>query len=116
MDVLIGERIYGVLNEICRQIYIDCLITHHIWYSSKLSARLAQSVEHETLNLRVVGSSPTLGVIFSTIFKRNQSYFFGISRFKSRKSPPLCLYYGRILAYVGPYILVRMSRKCGAVA
>ena len=25
-------------------------------------ARLAQSVEHETLNLRVVGSSPTLGV------------------------------------------------------
>ena len=26
-----------------------------------LPARLAQSVEHETLNLRVVGSSPTLG-------------------------------------------------------
>ena len=26
-----------------------------------LLARLAQSVEHETLNLRVVGSSPTLG-------------------------------------------------------
>ena len=29
-----------------------------------LSARLAQSVEHETLNLRVVGSSPTLGELF----------------------------------------------------
>ena len=28
------------------------------------AARLAQSVEHETLNLRVVGSSPTLGVAF----------------------------------------------------
>src|SRR4029434_880838 len=28
-------------------------------------ARLAQSVEHETLNLRVVGSSPPLGVVFS---------------------------------------------------
>ena len=28
------------------------------------AARLAQSVEHETLNLRVVGSSPTLGVHF----------------------------------------------------
>ena len=28
------------------------------------SARLAQSVEHETLNLRVVGSSPTLGAQF----------------------------------------------------
>ena len=27
-------------------------------------ARLAQSVEHETLNLRVVGSSPTLGEFF----------------------------------------------------
>ena len=27
-------------------------------------ARLAQSVEHETLNLRVVGSSPTLGAPF----------------------------------------------------
>ena len=26
-----------------------------------ITARLAQSVEHETLNLRVVGSSPTLG-------------------------------------------------------
>ncbi len=29
-------------------------VTHQPW--------LAQSVEHETLNLRVVGSSPTLGV------------------------------------------------------
>ena len=29
-----------------------------------MKARLAQSVEHETLNLRVVGSSPTLGVTF----------------------------------------------------
>lgn len=28
-----------------------------------LSARLAQSVEHGTLNPRVVGSSPTLGVL-----------------------------------------------------
>ena len=30
-------------------------------------ARLAQSVEHETLNLRVVGSSPTLGDTFCNI-------------------------------------------------
>ena len=28
------------------------------------TARLAQSVEHQTLNLRVVGSSPTLGEAF----------------------------------------------------
>ena len=33
-------------------------------------ARLAQSVEHETLNLGVVGSSPTLGdVIFLAIME-----------------------------------------------
>ena len=34
-------------------------------------ARLAQSVEHETLNLRVVGSSPTLGArnFFVACFK-----------------------------------------------
>ena len=31
-------------------------------------ARLAQSVEHETLNLRVVGSSPTLGEQFNFFF------------------------------------------------
>ena len=29
-----------------------------------ICARLAQSVKHETLNLRVVGSSPTLGENF----------------------------------------------------
>ena len=38
-------------------------------------ARLAQSVEHETLNLRVVGSSPTLGANIFLLFKR---YFFWI--------------------------------------
>ena len=32
------------------------------------TARLAQSVEHETLNLRVVGSSPTLGASFLQIY------------------------------------------------
>ena len=37
-----------------------------------ITARLAQSVEHETLNLRVVGSSPTLGD--QTFF-----HYFGIS-------------------------------------
>ncbi len=31
------------------------------WFCQQ--ARLAQSVEHETLNLRVVGSSPTLGAL-----------------------------------------------------
>ena len=36
-------------------------------YHAKYTARLAQSVEHETLNLRVVGSSPTLGEQFFLI-------------------------------------------------
>ena len=34
------------------------------------TARLAQSVEHETLNLRVVGSSPTLGAKHFSSIKR----------------------------------------------
>ena len=38
--------------------------TVHAERSACISARLAQSVEHETLNLGVVGSSPTLGVSF----------------------------------------------------
>ncbi len=44
-------------------------------YEEKFSlARLAQSVERETLNLNVVGSSPTLGVSFSNIFSFNFCY------------------------------------------
>ena len=42
--------------------------------SQDLTARLAQSVEHETLNLRVVGSSPTLGANFLT--PTNASVYF----------------------------------------
>ena len=37
-------------------------------------ARLAQSVEHETLNLRVVGSSPTLGDLVFLFFLTVQVY------------------------------------------
>ena len=40
---------------------MDVVINELKWDEGKY-ARLAQSVEHETLNLRVVGSSPTLGV------------------------------------------------------
>ena len=36
-------------------------------------ARLAQSVEHETLNLRVVGSSPTLGVQLFALYGNNRT-------------------------------------------
>ena len=40
----------------------------HVSHGGKHAARLAQSVEHETLNLRVVGSSPTLGATFFVFF------------------------------------------------
>ena len=40
----------------------------HLLSNLSMSARLAQSVEHETLNLRVVGSSPTLGDLFLKAF------------------------------------------------
>ena len=55
------------------EIFQDCLsfepIMYQIWkilfrINRVTIARLAQSVEHETLNLRVVGSSPTLGDLF----------------------------------------------------
>ena len=41
-----------------------CLLEELVSLCLLCTARLAQSVEHETLNLRVVGSSPTLGVCF----------------------------------------------------
>ena len=41
------------------------------------AARLAQSVERETLNLKVVGSTPTSGSI-PDVPSRTTSYFFGI--------------------------------------
>ena len=41
------------------------------------TARLAQSVEHETLNLRVVGSSPTLG---------DQTFFTRLHLFQNEPS------------------------------
>ena len=62
--------------------YFDAFNNSKIWQNHNLmwtSARLAQSVEHETLNLRVVGSSPTLGVfsyrltfLMKTILHTNQ--------------------------------------------
>ena len=45
-----------------QQMFFMCITDH------SAAARLAQSVEHETLNLGVVGSSPTLGLDFHFIF------------------------------------------------
>ena len=45
-------------------LYTSDAVTVAIEVRYSPTARLAQSVEHETLNLRVVGSSPTLGEHF----------------------------------------------------
>ena len=57
-------------------------------------ARLAQSVEHETLNLRVVGSSPTLGV---------QIFFFSIGAHNTMKTQNV-LIYGTLIYRLFQYI------------
>ena len=64
-----------VFRSDCRQIFglNPCMLG--FWCARNYTARLAQSVEHETLNLRVVGSSPTLGEHF--IMKHVIIIFFG---------------------------------------
>ena len=53
-------------------------------------ARLAQSVEHQTFNLRVKGSSPLLGAHFSCSFRSSISHFgdetYDITIFNSSRS------------------------------
>ena len=49
-----------------------CVFKSQIILSVFSTARLAQSVEHETLNLRVVGSSPTLGDHFFRLLFHTQ--------------------------------------------
>ncbi|KAL7881256.1 hypothetical protein AOLI_G00081040 [Acnodon oligacanthus] len=53
--------------------------TPRVGRDSGVVARLAQSVEHETLNLRVVGSSPTLGVTCA-------SFIVGVKRLAVARS------------------------------
>ena len=68
-------------------------------------ARLAQSVEHETLNLRVVGSSPTLGEYFCWVFGWSSVRVTDVALYLSLhyynniyKKPilPICLFLWRI--------------------
>ena len=48
--------------SVCAQRRYNRDLVDHFLLKWPPSARLAQSIEHETLTLRVVGSSPTLGV------------------------------------------------------
>ena len=74
-------RLFGGSNNLTKQ---------HMWCPQtqvgamktlKATARLAQSVEHETLNLRVVGSSPTLGDSFSSFLQPVHKISMGRSIF-----------------------------------
>ena len=63
----------------------DIMILDEVTNSYRMS-RLAQSVEHQTLNLRVVGSSPTLGDIYfingyerKTLISNFVTSFWGIN-------------------------------------
>ena len=60
--------------SVCAQRRYNRDLVDHFLLKWPPSARLAQSVEHETLNLRVVGSSPTLGV---QLFPSATNLFFG---------------------------------------
>ena len=55
------ENALSVSSAMCHQIYSLGDVFWMLDNPLFCQARLAQSVEHETLNLRVVGSCPTLG-------------------------------------------------------
>jgi hypothetical protein len=80
-------------------------------------ARLAQSVEHETLNLRVVGSSPTLGAPFAFFARRPFSVPYYITRaiFALRASVLVVLGSGNIvrraLKTIGSCVKVREVKE-----
>lgn len=54
-----SQRVHGSCGSACSCFH--CALVSRSDALLLKVARLAQSVEHETLNLRVVGSSPTLG-------------------------------------------------------
>jgi hypothetical protein len=57
-------------------------------YVCRYTARLAQSVEHETLNLRVVGSSPTLGdPIFALNYRIQGCYSYCVLHSSVLRAP-----------------------------
>ena len=84
-------------KPIWRQMSYRKTVQVEIWKQQLSTARLAQSVEHETLNLRVVGSSPTLG---ETFFSTNL-YFLD------------CLLFCLLLTTLAPWLswLKRLSSK-----
>ena len=60
MQVWISCSVSAVAMKLMKFFFSNFVIWQ-VLLAVTMSARLAQSVEHETLNLGVVGSSPTLG-------------------------------------------------------
>ena len=64
------------MPKCCPKDFYECVLlkrthTERSFIVIYTTARLAQSVEHETLNLRVVGSSPTLGATLLLLYSYN---------------------------------------------
>ena len=47
---------------------VQCMYKSHFNGTAFIKARVAQSVEHRATNIKVVGSSPTVGKAFSFCF------------------------------------------------
>ena len=59
------QQEWSLTEQLVLREKVKGIVTYGVDHRRGRTARLAQSVEHETLNLGVVGSSPTLGVFFS---------------------------------------------------
>ena len=56
-----------------------CMFKGHFNRTSFVKAWVSQSVEHQAKNLKIVGSSPTVGIIFSFL------YFVAFDAFLARR-------------------------------
>ena len=72
-------------SDISLFVITESTIIIKYFHLSTTPARLAQSVEHETLNLRVVGSCPTLGAII--VWDPAKSNSEKRMKYNSRESP-----------------------------
>ena len=66
MEATLGKLLIKTINNyLCRRLRLGKEVLQNMYCDSKEEhARLAQSVERETLNLKVVGSTPTSGYTF----------------------------------------------------
>ena len=87
-------------SDISLFVITESTIIIKYFHLSTTPARLAQSVEHETFNLRVVGSNPALGANFFPGF------------FKKRLDPPT-VGFASLPHYFSPQIIEGLAAKVG---